>query len=100
MKKLILPVVAVLLCGCSSVGYTNTKPDGTKTDFNASVPFWSNSTLKGLTVDGTTKTTSAGLKIQSSTIEPNVESITATADALGSLIGAAAAATAKGAVKP
>lgn len=96
MKKLILAtIIALTTTACSSVHY---KTD--KTDFSATIPFWSNTVLKGLTVDGTTKTTSAGLKIQGATIEPNVESITATSEALGNLIGTAAAATAKGAVKP
>lgn len=86
----LLPLLA--LCACSSIHY---KTD--KTDFSASYPFWSNAMVKGLVVDGTTKTTSSGLRISSTSIEPNVESITATSDALGNLIGVAAAAAAKGA---
>lgn len=95
MKNTILvSVCAVLFAGCHSVGYTQKKADGTSIEFKARSLF-SNSIVKGLTVDGTTKTTSQGLRITSTTTEPNPESITATGSALGELIGTAAKAAAK-----
>jgi uncharacterized protein YceK len=100
MKSLIaLTVVVLVASGCASVKLTKTATDGSKVDFKSSSLF-SNSALKGLTVDGVTKTTTSALKITSTTTEPNPESITATGAALGELVGTAAAAAAKGAVKP
>lgn len=96
----LLPIAAVLLAtGCASMTYTTTRPDGTKTEFSGRTVF-SNSTFKGLTVDGTTKTTTNGLRVTAGTTEPNPESITATGEALGNLIGTAAATAAKGVGKP
>ncbi len=96
MKKLILPVIALALCGCTNISVNQTKPDGTRIDFKATSLF-SNSTLKGLQVDGTTKTTTKLLGVTAGTTEPNPESITATGTALGDLLGTAVGAAAKGA---
>lgn len=96
MKK-ILPILAasLVLAGCSNMTVTQTKPDGSQIRFHAFTAF-SNSTLKGLQVDGTTKTTSKLLGVTSGATEPNAESITATGGALGEFTGSAAAAMAKG----
>ena len=94
MKKLaplaLLTLALLATSACTSINYS--KGD---TKFQAHSLF-SNSIVKGLTVEGTTKTTSQGLRITSSATEPNVESITASGAALGELIGTAA----KSAVKP
>lgn len=91
MKKLALLISLTALTGCHSINYTK---DGTKVSFQAHSLF-SNSIVKGLTVDGTTKTTSQGLRITSTATEPNSESITASGAALGELIGTAAKSAAK-----
>jgi len=99
MRALILiSVWCLCAAGCASVKYSKVATDGTKVDFKSSSLF-STSALKGLTVEGVTKTTTNGLRITSSTTEPQPESITATGEALGNMIGAAAAAAAKGVVK-
>lgn len=95
MKRIsVLIAVAGLAVGCASVTYKKTMPDGTVVEAKVSSLF-SNSAVKGMTVDGTTKTTSQGFRITGSTTEPNPESITATANALGNLIGTAIQAGAK-----
>lgn len=100
MKRLLLLATSLTLAsGCASVTYTKTAPDGTQTAFSAHSLF-SNSALKGLSVDSSTKTTTNALRLASTGTEPNSESITATGTALGELIGAAAATAAKSAVKP
>lgn len=96
MKKILL--LCLILTGCTSIRVDQTKLDGSKVSFRASSLF-SNSTLRGLKVEGVTKTSSALLGVTASATEPNVESITATGEALGNLIGAAAATAAKTAVK-
>lgn len=78
--------LSLLVSACASVRYTK---DGQKIMFTVTTWF-SNSALKGLTVDGTTKTTTNGLRITSTSSEPNPESITATGTALGEMIGTAA----------
>lgn len=93
MKKLLL--LLVLTAGCVPFHYNRTALDGTATKVDASFPFWSNTALKGLKIDNVTKTTSTGFGVSTATVEPNVESITATSDALGNLIGTAAKAAAK-----
>lgn len=94
MKKLTLLIaVAGLAVGCASVTYKKTMPDGTVVEAKVSSLF-SNSAVKGMTVDGTTKTTSQGFRIVGSTTEPNPDSITASGTALGQLIGTAAKAAA------
>ena len=74
--------------GCTQIAYHQQRHDGTRIEFNA-VSLFSNSTLKGLTVDGTTKTTTNGLRLTAGETQPNPESITATGEAIGSLIGTA-----------
>lgn len=94
MKAILLSTATLLLTsGCASVQYSQTKPDGTRVEFSTRALF-SNSALRGLTVDGVTKTTSQGLRITSNATEPNAESITATGATLGELIGTAAKAAA------
>lgn len=90
----LLTAVLAASAGCQSVHYAKTSPDGTMTKFDAQSMF-SNTLTKGLTVEGTTKTTSQGLRITSNATEPNNESITASGAALGELIGTAAKATVK-----
>ena len=94
MKALLL--IPLLLTGCASIHYSKTvAPDGTvKVNADASSLF-SNSAIKGLQVDYSTKTTTNGFKVSGTTTEPNPESITATGAALGELIGTAAKAAAK-----
>lgn len=89
-------LAALLLAssGCARISYNVTKPDASKVSFTG-FSLFSNSTFKGLVVDGTTKTTTNGLRVTAGTTEPNPESITATGTALGDLIGAAAAKVAK-----
>lgn len=99
MKYLTLALFTVLLIGCVPFKYERTAPDGTHTTVAASFPFWSNSALRGVNIDSSTKTTTNGFRMTSANVDPNVESITATGAALGELIGTAAAVGAKG-VKP
>lgn len=95
MKRLLLTVsILPLLVGCARLSVTRTSPDGTRVQFEASSLF-SNSVLKGVAVENTTKTTSALLKLATSGTEPNAESITASGSALGELIGTAAKTAAK-----
>lgn len=95
MKRLFWTIGILALCGCASISVTKVAPDGTKTTMTAKTLF-SNTAVKGLTLDGTTKTTTNLLKVAGSTTEPNPEAITASASALGELVGAAAATAAKG----
>lgn len=88
----LLTAVLAASAGCQSIHYTKA-PDGS-VRFDAQSMF-SNTLTKGLTVEGTTKTTSQGLRITSNATEPNNESITASGAALGELIGTAAKATTK-----
>lgn len=99
MKHLWLMSILLSLSACSSLQYEATKPDGSHVKASMSVPFFYNAAVKGLTIDGTTKTTANGFKVQNYAVEGNPEMITASGAALGDLIGNAAAATAKGAVK-
>lgn len=86
MKKILsLCVASLIVTGCNNLSYTK---DGSRVTMHYNSLF-SNSALKGLTVDGTTKTTTNGLRITSSTTEPNPESITASGDALGTVLGKA-----------
>lgn len=87
-------ISALLLTGCASVHYSKTALDGSKVEFKVSSLF-SNSALKGLSVENVTKTTTNGLRIASTSSEPNPESITATGTALGEMIGTAAKAAVK-----
>jgi hypothetical protein len=96
MVKTLLIVLLSLpfVAGCASVKYSKTALDGSKVNFS-NVSLFSNSALKGLSVESQTKTTTNGLRITSTMTEPNPESITATGSALGELIGTAAKAAAK-----
>lgn len=98
MKLLFLPFLLLPINGCQSTNVSRTSTDGSRVTFS-SLSLFSNTAVKGLNVDGTTKTTTNLLRITGSTTEPNVESITATSDALGNIIGTAIATGAKG-VKP
>lgn len=91
---LLLALVAIIAPGCTHMQLVESKPDGTRVNFGAT-SFLSNSTFKGLTVGGVTKTTSQSLRVTSGSTEPNPEAITASADGLGTLIGTAAGTTAK-----
>lgn len=88
MKRFI-PLVLLLCTSCASITVTKITADGTRTEFRG-ISLFSNSVLKTIQVDGTTKTTSSLLKASGASTEPNPESITATAEALGTLIGKAA----------
>ena len=94
MKKLAHIAVLALLCGCTMLNVDKTNPDGTRISFHGTSLF-SNTTLKGLVVEGTTKTTSKLMGVTAGATEPNPESITATGTALGDLIGTAAKAVVK-----
>lgn len=103
MKKLILPVIALALCGCASIKHerdivVDGKVVGRETEKASG--FFMKAAVDGLrssTKDGNyTHTFTA----KSATAVGDAEMITATSAALGNLIGTAAAATAKGAVKP
>lgn len=97
MKLLpLLPLLAVLVSGCNSLKYETTKPDGTYVKASLTVPFFYNAAVKGLAIDSITKTTTNGFRVTNFQTEGNPEMITATGTALGDLIGAAAAAAAKG----
>lgn len=93
MKTLLLGGALVMLSGCADMTLTKTAPDGTVVKFHA-VTCFSNSAIKGLAVDSATKTTTNALRVTSTASEPNSESITATADAIGNLIGTAVKAAA------
>lgn len=107
MKKAIIPLLVTLLCaGCASMSanktITTTATNGVVTTTTVNFKgksLFSNSVLKNVTLDSTTKTTSAVLKATGVTTEPNPESITASAEAIGNIIGAASATAAKTAVK-
>lgn len=100
MKYLPIAIACLLLAGCAHITVTKSVSiTGTNVTFHGT-SFLANSTLKSLGVDAATKTTSSLLKASGVTNEPNPEAITASAEALGNIIGAAAATAAKGAVKP
>lgn len=94
MKHITTALIAFVLSGCTNLKVTRIASDGSRIDFKATSLF-SNTILKGLGVDSTTKTTSNLLKLSTSTTEPNAESITASGSALGELIGTAAKTAAK-----
>lgn len=97
MKKLLLIstlALAALASGCAVISYDNTKVDGSRVHYSGSSLF-SNTAFKGLVVDGTTKTTTNGLRITAGATEPNADSITASGEALGNMVGAAAKTAAK-----
>lgn len=95
----LLPLLALLaLSACAHVTVERTA-NGTNTSLHATT-FLSNTALKNLGLDTTTKTTSSLLKLSGATTEPNPEAITASGTALGDLIGTAAATAAKGVAKP
>lgn len=94
MKLWIIAVsIAVTSIGCASIKYEKTLADGTHVKASAHSLF-SNSALRNMAVDYSTKTTTNGFKVTGSTTEPNPESITATGTALGEMIGKAAQAAA------
>lgn len=92
-QLLLLSTILLAVSACTRLNVTKS-PDGSISFTGTSL--FSNTVLKGVGVDSTTKTTTNLLKLSSSTTEPNAESITASGDALGSLIGNAA----KSMVKP
>src|SRR5690348_7829056 len=98
-KHVVLLILPLLISACSSLDYEATKPDGSHVKARLQVPFFYNAAAKGLAVDSTTKTTTNGVRVTSVSAEGSPEMITATSTAIGDLIGTAAAATAKGAVK-
>lgn len=88
--KTILPILsAFLLCSCTSIKVDKQLADGTHISASATSLF-SNTTLKGLQVDGSTKTATNLLKVSTSQTEPNSESIIATGSSIGELIGTVA----------
>jgi hypothetical protein len=95
MKTLLAIISCIpLLSGCTHLKVTKVSQDGSSISFR-SISLFSNTVLRGLGVDSTTKTTSNLLKLSISATEPNPESITATGSALGELIGTAAKASIK-----
>lgn len=88
----------LILSGCASVKYSKTQLDGAKVEFKSNSLF-SKTALQGLQVEAVTKTTTNGLRLTTSSTETQPEAITATGEALGQLIGAAAATAAKTAIK-
>lgn len=90
---LLIALLTLLPLGCTNLSVERVNADGTRVKAHATSLF-SNTTLKGLTVDGATKTTTNLLRVSTSQTEPNAESITATGTALGELIGTAAKAAA------
>ena len=110
MRIPLLPplLLALAATGCANVGYTTVKrvelpPDGgnrvevTTTHFR-SASLLSTTAVKGIVVDGNGGHRDApGLRLTGAATDPNSQAITASADALGALIGAAAATAAKGA---
>lgn len=95
MKKLLACLPVMLLSACAMGHYSRLNADGSRTEYRFSTLF-SNSTAKGIMVDGNgTNQASPGLHMVGIASDPNAQSITATAGALGSLIGTAAAAAAK-----
>lgn len=97
MKHASLAIALLVLAaatGCTNLNVTRTNPDGTSTSFHVT-SLLSTSAIKGLKVDGTTKTTSNLLAITQGATDPNSESITASGAALGELIGTAAKTTVK-----
>lgn len=86
---LLLPTILLLAASaCTRLHVVRTAQDGSRVEFTGTSLF-SNTVLKGVGVDSTTKTTTNLLKLTSSTTEPNAESITASGDALGNMIGTA-----------
>jgi hypothetical protein len=96
MKTSLLTLAVLSLClnGCTNLKVTKVAENGSSISFKATSLF-SNTVLRGLGVDATTKTTTNLLKLSTSATEPNPESITATGSALGELIGTAAKASIK-----
>lgn len=93
MKRLSI-LVLLLLSGCAQLNVTKTLPDGTKTAFSGWALF-SNTAFRGLFVDEVSPRFGTNLlAVTGATNSPNAESITASADALGTLIGTAAKAAA------
>lgn len=88
--------LVLVVTGCTSINTEMVKPDGTKVTMNAHVPLWANGILKNLKLDSATKTTSALLTISGASVEPNVDSITATGEAMGNFVGTIMEKTAKG----
>lgn len=89
-KILILLALLGILSSCTSVSYERTAPDGTITKFRAYAPMFNNEVLNGLAVDSSSKLSTNGLRLTSTSSEPNAAAITASGAALGQLIGAAA----------
>lgn len=96
MKTLAL-LSLLALAGCTHITVSRTESSGSTNVVFHATSLLSNSTLKGLGVASSTKTTSALLKLTAGATEPNPEAITASAEGLGTLIGTAAATAAKGA---
>jgi hypothetical protein len=95
MKRLIaLAVLAGLATGCAVLRYEKTAADGTHTKARA-FSLFSNSALKNLAVGKVTKTTTNEFTVTGTTTEPNPEAITASAEAIGTIVGVAAKSAAK-----
>lgn len=98
MKWLLAAINVLCLCGCARLSVVKTYPNGTSTTFHG-IAFFSNTAFRGLYLDEQGKYGTNTLAVTQATNTPNPEAITASAEALGNLIGVAAAAAAKTAVK-
>jgi len=92
MRYLIL--LALLLPSCTSIHVTKTFPDGSKVDAFAGSLF-ATTAIKSLSIDSTRKSSSGLINASGFATDPDQEAITASANAIGQLIGAAARAAAK-----
>lgn len=86
---LCLPLL-LLLNGCANVHVERGADGSVKA---RAMTLFSNTAVKGLTVDGSSKTNL--LHVSGATTTPNSDSITATGEAFGNAVGAAAKAAAK-----
>lgn len=94
-------MVALLLAvsGCANLTVSKTTTVNSTNVTLRAHTLLANKVVKGLELDGTTKTGSKLFKVTSETTEPSVEGINATTAGLGTVIGAAAKA-ALGGVAP
>lgn len=100
MLKFYAIVALALLCGCAHITVSKSVSiTGTNVTFHGT-SFLANSTLKSLGIDRASKTTSSLLTASGAATEPNPDAITASAEGLGNIIGAAVATAAKTTVKP
>lgn len=93
--KYLIAIALLTLCGCAHITVSKTvSPTGTNVTFHGT-SLLANSTLKSLGIDRASKTTSSLLTASGAATEPNPDAITASAEGLGNIIGAAVATAAK-----